>query len=39
MEEQPAAIMDEKGGWSTAFWYPQAPPTTKAHQFGGANTW
>jgi hypothetical protein len=28
MEEQPAAIMDEKGGWSTAFWYPQAPPTT-----------
>jgi hypothetical protein len=27
MDGLPAAIMDAKGGWSTAFWYPHAPPT------------
>jgi len=29
MDGLPAAIMDENGGWSTAFWYPHAPPTRK----------
>jgi hypothetical protein len=29
MDGLPAAIMDENGGWSTAFWYPHAPPARK----------
>jgi hypothetical protein len=27
MKGLPAAIKDENGGWSTAYWYPHAPPT------------
>ena len=35
MKGLPAAIMDENGGWSTAYWYPHAPPT--AHVFRHAH--